>query len=61
MQPRQIMTSPIVTVRPDVEVTDGTVELLGHFDDADGRAALALARTVPGVLAAHLAGARTLA
>jgi len=40
----------------DVEVEDGTVHLLGTYDDADGRAALALARTVPGVFAARLNG-----
>lgn len=39
----------------DADVTDGAVLLLGDFDDADGRAALALARTVPGVIAARLA------
>ncbi len=39
----------------DVQVTDGSVLLIGDFDDADGRAALALTRTVPGVSAAALA------
>lgn len=42
----------------DVQVTDGAVLLVGDFDDADGRAALALARTVPGVSTADLAVAR---
>ncbi len=41
--------------RWDVQVTDGSVLLVGDFDDADGRAALALTRTVPGVSAAALA------
>lgn len=41
----------------DVQVTDGTVLLVGGSDD-DGRAALALARTVPGVATVHLAGRR---
>jgi CBS domain-containing protein len=43
--------------RWDVQVTDGTVVLVGGSDD-DGRAALALARTVPGVATVHLAGRR---
>lgn len=48
-----------------VEVTDGDVLLVGDLHEADGRAALALARTVPGVASARLerrsgsAGART--
>jgi len=37
-----------------VEVTDGSVLLIGDFDDVDGRAAIALARTVPGVETVHL-------
>jgi CBS domain-containing protein len=44
--------------RWDVQVTDGTVLLVGGSDD-DGRAAAALARTVPGVASVHLAGRRT--
>jgi len=32
-----------------VEVTDGSVLLIGDFDDVEGRAGIALARTVPGV------------
>lgn len=43
----------------DVQVTDGSVVLVGDFDDIDGRAALALARTVPGVSAAHVARQHT--
>lgn len=39
----------------DVEVTDGSVQLLGTYDDVSGRAALAAARTVPGVSVAALA------
>lgn len=39
----------------DADVTDGVVLLIGDFDDVDGRAAVALARTVPGVIAARLA------
>jgi CBS domain-containing protein len=38
----------------DAEVTDGEVTLLGHYDEPAGRAALAVTRTVPGVLAARL-------
>lgn len=42
--------------RWDVQVTDGTVLLVddGDDDDDDGRAAVALARTVPGVIAVRL-------
>jgi CBS domain-containing protein len=38
----------------DVQVTDGTVLLVGDIDD--GRAVMALARTVPGVASVHLTG-----
>lgn len=38
----------------DAHVTDGVVQLFGDFDDVDGRAAIALARTIPGVTAVHL-------
>jgi CBS domain-containing protein len=38
----------------DVQVTDGAVLIIGNLDD-DGRAAVALARTVPGVGSVHLA------
>jgi CBS domain-containing protein len=40
----------------DVQVTDGAVVIVGHLDD--GRAAVALARTVPGVSSVRLAGHR---
>jgi CBS domain-containing protein len=40
----------------DVEVTDGAVLIVGNLDD--GRAAIALARTVPGVSSVRLAGHR---
>jgi CBS domain-containing protein len=39
----------------DVQVTDGTVLIVGDLHD-DGRAAVALARTVPGVSSVHLTG-----
>ena len=42
----------------DVQVTDGAVLIIGDLDD-DGRAAVALARTVPGVGSVHLAAHRT--
>jgi CBS domain-containing protein len=42
----------------DVQVTDGAVLIVGDLDD-DGRAAIALARTVPGVGSVHLGGHRT--
>jgi CBS domain-containing protein len=42
----------------DVQVTDGAVLIVGDLDD-DGRAAVALARTVPGVGSVHLAAHRT--
>jgi CBS domain-containing protein len=42
----------------DVQVTDGAVLLVGDLDD-DGRAAVALARTVPGVGSVRLATHRT--
>ena len=42
----------------DVQVTDGAVLIVGDLDD-DGRAAIALARTVPGVGSVHLARHRT--
>ena len=38
----------------DVQVTDGTVVLVADHDSDDGRAAAAIARTVPGVTAVHL-------
>jgi CBS domain-containing protein len=41
----------------DVQVTDGTVLLVG--ETADGRAVTALARTVPGVASVHITGQRT--
>ena len=44
--------------RWDVQVTDGAVVIVGDLDD-DGRAAIALARTVPGVGSVHLAAHRT--
>ena len=40
--------------RWDVQVTDGAVVLVGEADGDDGRAAVALARTVPGVASVHL-------
>lgn len=42
----------------DVQVTDGAVLIVGelHDDLDDGRAAVALARTVPGVASVHLTG-----
>ena len=40
----------------DVQVTDGAVLIVGDLHD-DGRAAVALARTVPGVDSVHLAAA----
>lgn len=43
--------------RWDVQVTDGAVVIVGDLDD-DGRAAVALARTVPGVGSVHLATQR---
>jgi CBS domain-containing protein len=42
----------------DVHVTDGEVEIVGDVGD-DGRAEVALARTVPGVGSVHLVGDRT--
>jgi CBS domain-containing protein len=45
----------------DVQVTDGAVLLVGDFDDAHGRAALATARTIPGVTAAKLIHRQTAA
>ena len=42
----------------DVQVSDGAVLIVGELGD-DGRAELALARTVPGVGSAHLATHRT--
>ena len=43
----------------DVQVTDGAVIIIvGELDD-DGRATIALARTVPGVGSVHLASHRT--
>jgi len=42
----------------DVQVTDGAVVLVGDLGD-DGRAEVALARTVPGVGSVHLAARRT--
>ena len=42
----------------DVQVTDGAVLIVGDLGD-DGRAELALARTVPGVGSVHLAAHRT--
>jgi CBS domain-containing protein len=42
----------------DVQVTDGAVLIVGDLHD-DGRAAIALARTVPGVASVHLAAHRT--
>jgi CBS domain-containing protein len=42
----------------DVQVTDGAVVIVGNLDD-DGRAAVALARTVPGVGSVHVAAHRT--
>jgi CBS domain-containing protein len=42
----------------DVQVADGAVVIVGDLDD-DGRAAVALARTVPGVGSVHLAARRT--
>jgi CBS domain-containing protein len=42
----------------DVQVTDGAVLIVGDLDD-DGRAAIALARTVPGVGSVHRAAHRT--
>ena len=42
----------------DVQVTDGAVVIVGDLHD-DGRAAAALARTVPGVDSVHLATHRT--
>jgi CBS domain-containing protein len=44
--------------RWDVQVTDGAVLLVGETEADDGRAAVALARTVPGVASVHLAGQR---
>jgi CBS domain-containing protein len=42
----------------DVQVTDGAVVIVGDLHD-DGRAAIALARTVPGVNSVHVAAHRT--
>jgi CBS domain-containing protein len=42
----------------DVQVTDGAVLIVGDLDD-DDRAAVALARTVPGVGSVHLTAHRT--
>jgi len=42
----------------DVQVTDGAVLIVGDLHD-DGRAAVALARTVPGVDSVHVATHRT--
>jgi CBS domain-containing protein len=42
----------------DVQVTDGAVLIVGELED-DGRAAIAIARTVPGVGSVHLGGHRT--
>ena len=42
----------------DVQVTDGEVEIVGDVGD-DGRAEVALARTVPGVGSVHLVRDRT--
>jgi CBS domain-containing protein len=42
----------------DVQVTDGSVLLVGDPAGDDGRAAIALARTVPGVGSVHLARRR---
>jgi CBS domain-containing protein len=42
----------------DVQVTDGAVLVVGDLDD-DGRAAVALARTVPGVSSVHIVSHRT--
>jgi CBS domain-containing protein len=42
----------------DVQVTDGEVLIVGELDD-DGRAAIAIARTVPGVGSVHLGRHRT--
>jgi CBS domain-containing protein len=38
----------------DVQVTDGSVLLVGDFGDPDGRVAMAIARTVPGVASVRL-------
>jgi CBS domain-containing protein len=45
--------------RWDVQVTDGTVVLVGGTQGDDGRAAIAIARTVPGVASVHIARHRT--
>lgn len=43
----------------EVQVIDGMVLLVGRTGSDDGRAAVALARTVPGVASVHVAGQRT--
>ncbi len=43
----------------DVQVTDGTVLLVGEGDGDDGRNAVALARTVAGVTSVRIAGRRS--
>jgi CBS domain-containing protein len=54
---QRLSSSGQATDRWEVQVTDGTVLLVGDTDD--GRAVTALARTVPGVASVHLTAQRT--